>query len=107
MRVGSEEVTLQSNKKTLLTRSVSDSQPSRQQIRAQRIQRQPMLNTSFDDNDLLFGNTKSIAMLSSSNSMPNLLELTGTVPDVAEWGEFDLSFDMLNSDSLDVRQSYF
>jgi hypothetical protein len=76
------------------TRSISDSHAG---YIHHSVPKATLSNTSFDDTAVEFSNPK-IAQMTTSNSMPNLAALNDEpLPDISEWEEFDLPFDLFES----------
>jgi hypothetical protein len=76
------------------TRSISDSHAG---YIHQSGPKATLSNTSFDDTAVEFSGPK-IALMTTSNSMPNLAALNDEpLPDISDWAEFDLPFDLFES----------
>lgn len=93
------------SRKDTFMRSVSDSHAAAQSQGV--VQKQFLSNTSFDDTAAVYESPypKFQAAMSSSNSLPNLAALNSEpVPDVSDWAEFDLPFDIFESLRYDSQE---
>lgn len=56
---------------------------------------------SVDDHDLELAHQKPSGLMSSSNSLPNLADFNSEpLPDISDWGELDLPFDIYENFAL-------